>query len=319
MAALNFPSNPTNGQQYTDPNGIVWQYISSKQVWNTLRSSALKDFSGAKVLLGTTEALTATPIAITWDSEVFDIGSYFTISDSSKFTISRPGFYRLNLLLITGIPGTGNSYNFTVKKNGTADITSTSAGANQSVSYDEIVELITGDYIELYASEVEGVGELILDSFFEIQNIGDLIGSAQSDATAFSGLKLHLGSEFNLTSVSSAIEWDDVSFNTNADINGNVYWNVDSSSKATIYTTGYYRIRGFFEAGSTGAENSYIVDLKFNNISATSGTIGPNDTLDIDDVYQLNSGSYLQFFASNTLSLGNLTTGSYFELIRLGV
>jgi len=30
--ALNFPDNPTPGQQYTDPNGILWEY--SGTVWN---------------------------------------------------------------------------------------------------------------------------------------------------------------------------------------------------------------------------------------------------------------------------------------------
>lgn len=317
--ALNFPSNPTNLQQYTDPNGIVWQYNATKQVWDTLRSSALKDFSGAKVTLGTTEALTSSPLAITWDSETFDIGSYFTFASSSKFTIPKPGFYRLNLLLIAGNTGAGSSYVFTLKKNGTTDLSTTNAGANQAVSYDEIFELVTNDYIELYASEVDGVGELLPESFFEIQNIGDLIGSAQSDATTFSGLKLELGSEFNLTSTASAIGWDTVVFNTNADINGNVYWTSATSSRATIYTTGYYRIKGFFEAGSTGTEDSYTIDLRFNGTSSISGTLGPNDTLDFDDVYQLNSGSYFQFFADNSLSLGNITTNSYFELIRLGV
>lgn len=317
--ALNFPSSPTNLQQYTDPNGIVWQYNATKTVWDTLRSSALKDFSGAKVVLDTIEALTSSPLAITFDSEEFDIGGYFTLSDSSKLTIPKPGFYRINLLLIVGNTGAGSSYVFTVKKNGITTISTTNAGANQSVGYDEIFELITGDYLELYASETDGVGELIADSFFEIQNIGDLIGSAQSDATTFSGLKLELGSQFNLTSTSSAINWDTVLFNTNADINGNVYWNVSDPSKATIYTTGYYRIKGFFEAGSTGADNSYTIDLRFNGSSSISGSLGPNDTLDFDDVYQLTSGSYLQFFADNSLSLGTITTESYFELIRLGV
>ena len=30
--ALNFPDNPTPGQQYTDPNGILWEYNGT--VWN---------------------------------------------------------------------------------------------------------------------------------------------------------------------------------------------------------------------------------------------------------------------------------------------
>ena len=32
--ALNFPDSPTPGQQYTDPNGITWEYTGV--VWNIL-------------------------------------------------------------------------------------------------------------------------------------------------------------------------------------------------------------------------------------------------------------------------------------------
>jgi hypothetical protein len=32
--ALNFPNNPTVGQQYTDPNNVTWEF--SGTVWNVL-------------------------------------------------------------------------------------------------------------------------------------------------------------------------------------------------------------------------------------------------------------------------------------------
>jgi hypothetical protein len=317
--ALNFPSSPIGGQQYTDDNGIVWQYSSAKGVWNVYRDDALKEFSGAKILLDTNEALTSILTAVTFDSEDFDIGGYFSISFPTRLTISRPGFYRLNLLIIAGALGSGASYTFAVKKNGSTTLTTTTAGANQSISYDEIVELVTGDYVELYASESEGVGEIELDSFFEIQNIGDEIGSAQSTATKFSGLKLNLTSIESLTSLLSPITWDSTEFNTNADINGNVYWTAISSSRATIYTTGYYRVKAFFEAGSLGSVDSYTIDLRFNNTSSASSSLSPNDTLDFDDVYNFISGSYIEFLASESGGVGEITTNTFFELIRLGV
>lgn len=317
--ALNFPSSPTNGQQYTDDNGIVWQYLSSKGVWDVYRDDALKEFSGAKVLLDTAEALTSTPAAITWDSEAFDIGGYFTLSSPGKLTAISPGFYRLNLLIIAGALGSGASYTYTVKKNGTVTFTTTTAGANQSISYDEVVELTTGDYVEVYASESESIGEVSAGSFFEIQNIGDQIGSAQSTATKFSGVKLNLTSQEALISSPTAITWDVAEFNTNADINGNVYWSATSSSKATIYTTGYYRIKAFLKAGSPGNDNSYEIDLRFNNTSSASSSLSPNDSLDFDDVYNFTSGSYIEFYASESGGVGEITTDSFFELIRLGV
>lgn len=317
--ALNFPSSPTNGQQYTDDNGIVWQYLSSKGVWDVYRDDALKEFSGAKIILDINDALTPTSTAVTWDSEDFDIGGYFSVSFPTRLTVPKIGFYRLNLLISVGALGNGASYTFVVKKNGSSTLTTTTAGANQFVSYDETLELNAGDYIELFALESEGVGDINAGSFFEIQNIGDQIGSAQSTATTFSGLKLNLTTVEALTSTPAAITWDSTTFNTNADINGNVYWTIASSSKATIYTTGYYRIKASFESGVNGTDDSYTIDLRFNNTSSISASIGPNDSLDLDDVYNLTSGSYIEIFADESGGTGELTTDSYFELIRLGV
>lgn len=317
--ALNFPSNPTNLQQYTDNNGVVWQFISNKGVWRVLRDDKLKDFYGAKIVLDTVESLTSVSTAVTFDSETFDVGNYFNVLTPSKLTVSNPGFYRVNLLISVGSQGNGASYIFTVKKNGSTTLTTTTAGPNQFVSYDEILELLAGDYIELYALESEGVGTLNIGSFFEIQNIGDLVGSAQTTATTFSGLKLNLTSVEALTSAFTAVTWDNDEFNTNADINGNVYWSAASSSKATIYTTGYYRLKASLKAGSGGSDNSYTVDLRFNNTSSMSSSISPNDILDLDDVHNLTSGSYIEFYAKESGGTGELTTDSYFELIRLGV
>lgn len=317
--ALNFPSNPTNLQQYTDPNGIVWEYISGKEIWNVLRDDALKEFSGAKISLSTIQALTATGSAVSFDTEDFDLGNYYIGTSPSRLTAPSPGFYRINLLAIAGPQGSGASYTFMIKKNQTNTITTTTAGANQSVTYDEIVQLQSGDYIELYASETDSVGEVEVGSFFEIQNVGDLVGSAQSPATTFSGLELTLTSDEALTSTPTAVTWDYATFNTNADINGNVYWNISDSSKAYIYTTGYYNIKAFFQAGSQGNDESYTIDLRINGSSSSSASLGPNDTVNFDDIYNFTSGSYIQFFASESGSVGEITTDSYFELIRLGV
>lgn len=317
--ALNFPSNPTNLQQYTDDNGIVWEFIGSKSAWDVLRDDKLRDFSGAKVVLDLNVALTPISTAIAWDTENFDLGGYFNASFPTRLTMPKIGFYRVNLLVSVGALGNGASYTFQVKKNGTGLLTTTTAGANQFVSYDEILQLYEGDYIELYGLESEGVGDINASSFFEIQNIGDQIGSAQSEATTFSGLKLNLTAAESLTSTPTAISWDNAIFNTNADINGNVYWNISDPTKAYIYTTGYYRIKALFESGINGTDNSYKVNLKFNNTSIVSSSIGPNDRLDLDDTYNLTSGSYIQVFADESVGIGELTTNSFFELIRSGV
>lgn len=317
--ALNFPSSPTNLQQYTDSNGIVWEYTSGKGVWSVYRDDSLKEFSGAKIVLDTNEALTSTLTAVSFDSEQFDIGSYFSALTPTKLNINKPGFYRVNLVVVAGSLGSGASYTFTVKKNGVTTITTTNAGANQSVSYSEILELVYGDYIELYASEADGVGEIVAGSFFDIENVGDSLGSAQSTATKFSGVKLNLTSNESLVSSFSAVTWDSAYFNTNADINGSFYWNISDSTKAKISTNGYYRIKTYVKVGTLGSNGSYTIDLRVNGTSYSSSSLSPNDSLDYDDVYNLTSGSYVQLFAKESGGVGTLTTDSFFELIRLGV
>lgn len=319
MAALNFPPNPTNLQQYTDDNGIVWEYISSKSVWDVLRDDKLREFSGVKLSLDMPDSLIPTSTAVVWDSTNYDIGGYFNSNFPSRLTIPKIGFYRLNLLISVGPLGSGASYTFVVKKNSDTILTTTTAGANQFVSYDEIFQLYTDDYIELYALETEGIGTINAGSFFEAQNIGDQIGSSQSEATTFSGLKANLDVAEALTASLAPISWDSTTFNTNADINGNVYWTIADPSKATISTTGYYRVKASFEAGSAGTDDSYTVDLRFNNTSSFSSSMSPNGSLDIDDVFNLTSGSYIQFFGAESGGVGEITTDSYFELIRLGV
>ena len=43
--ALNFPDNPTPGQQYTDPNNLVWEF--NGVVWNPITgTSGISGFSG---------------------------------------------------------------------------------------------------------------------------------------------------------------------------------------------------------------------------------------------------------------------------------
>jgi hypothetical protein len=317
--ALSFPSNPTNGQQYTDDNSIVWQYLSSKTVWNPLSDDSLKEFSGAKVVLDFSEALTANSAPVSWDVETFDLGGYFNLANNTKLTVTNPGFYRVNVLAITSTLGSGASYTFIVRKNGTTDITVTTAGPNQAVNYDEILQLVSGDYLELYAAESGDVGEILERSFFEIQNIGDQVGSAQSTATKFSGASLNLAGAESLTSSLAPITWDSTDYNVNADINGNVYWSVSEPSKIFIYTTGYYRVKSLMEASSQGSVGSYTVDFRVNGTSFTSASLSPNDSLDFDDMYNFTSGSYIEFWASESEDVGEITTDSYFQIIRQGV
>lgn len=318
--ALNFPSSPINGQTYTDGNGVIWEYNSTKTVWVVKRYDELKEFSGAKLELSTAESLSLTSTAITWDTANFDTGNYFdSINNPSRLTITRTGYYRINILLITGAQGNGASYTFTVKQNSSTILTTDTAGPNQGVHYDEIHLLFSGDYIEIFADESGAVGTVLTTSYFELERVGYSLGSAFSARNAFSGVKLLLTTAENTTLTPTAITWDSTEFNINADVNGSVYWNVSSSDKVTIYTTGYYRIKSVIETNSSGADNSYTVALKLDGTNIESSTLSPNENLTLDETYNFTSGSYLQMYVDNSGSVGQITTDSYLELIRVGV
>lgn len=318
--ALNFPISPTNGQQYVDGNGTVWEYNATKTVWSVKRYDELKEFSGAKLEFTTAPSLSTVSLPLSWDVSNFDTGVYFDGVDfPTRLTITNTGYYRINILLITGAQGNGASYSFSVIQNGNITMTTDTAGPNQGIHYDEIHLLHSGDYIEIYANESGAVGTILTTSYFEIERVGFSMGSSFSSRGAFSGVKLNLTSAENTTLTPTAITWDTSEFNVNADINGNIYWDIANSDKITIYTSGYYRIKSTFETSANGAANSYTIDLRLDGTTLESSSLSPLEQLDLDETYNFNSGSYLQVYVDNTGSVGSITTDTYFELIRMGV
>ena len=319
--ALNFPTSPTNGQQYTDDNSVVWQYYATKGVWEKLRSDVLRQFSGAKIVFNSTKFLTSTPSPCPFDVAEFDTGTYFdSVNNPTRLTVARSGYYRINILIAVGPEGNGASYSFSVRRNGNSIITTEPlVGANQFVAYDEVLQLSSGEYIELFASEESSIGTLLNSTYFEIERIGFGVGSAFSAGSEFSGVKLGLTTNESLTSTPNAINWDTTEFNINADINANTYWSDVEASKIYIRSDGYYRAKAQFFTNNQGTSDSYTIDVRKDGNSFVSTSLGPNDRLELDESYNLLSGSYFEIFVSNSSSVGEITTNSYFQLIRMGV
>jgi hypothetical protein len=318
--ALNFPSSPINGQEYIDSNGTVWEYNSTKTVWGTKRNNELKEFSGAKLEFTTVSNLTNTLSPISWDTTSFDTDAYYdSINYPSRLIVQRTAYYRINVLLLTGTQGNGASYTFSIKVNGSTVLTTDTAGPNQGIHFDEIILLHSNDYVEIFASEQDAVGTILTTSYFELERVGYSMGSAFTPRGAFSGVRVLLSSVQNTTSTPTVISWNSTDFNVNADINGSVYWDISNQDKITIYTTGYYRVKSMFETGPNGTADSYTIDVRLDGTTLESASLGPLETLDLDEVYNFTSGSYLQTYIDNSGSVGTITTDSYFELIRMGV
>lgn len=319
--ALNFPTSPTNLQQYTDDNGIVWEYLSVKGVWNKKSDTNVKEFSGAKLSLSANLGLISTTTELAFDSVDFDTNSYTSISTNpSRLTILINGFYRVSALFETGPLGAGSTYNIVIKKNGVTELANTTASPNQFVAYDEVLQLVSGDYIECYVHEDDGIGTLLTTSFFEIYRVGYAIGSSFLPLDSFSGVKLILSADESMTSTPTTISWDAADYNVNADINGNVYWSAGTAGKVSIYTDGYYRLKSSFVANTVGGANSYNISVKVTgSTTIESASFGALENIELDETYYFQSGTYLEAYASNTGSVGKITTDSYLQLIRIGV
>jgi hypothetical protein len=310
---LNFPSSPTVGQIYTDPNAVSWEFDGVK--WDVVSSTSYRAFSGVKVTRTTSYALTANSTAVSFDAEIIDTDTYFTVSTPNKVTINRTAYYRINFSVYTD--SIGASYTISLKKNGSTTLSSIILSPNQYSNYDEIVELQTGDYLEVYASEDTSVGSLLNTTFLEVTRLGLLMGTNVGASEAFSGVRGILSSAFNTTSTPTAVTWSSTAFNLNADSAGNNYWSVSDPTKFIAGTTAYFRVKGVTQLGSN---DTVTVALKKNATTTLSTvTVNPNGYAQIDEIYLLNVGDYLQLVVNDISSTGSLTTDTYLEMIRIGV
>lgn len=310
---LNFPSNPINGQTYTDDNGVMWMFDSVK--WDIQKGTAKQLYSGCKVGLIAPYSATSNSVAMSFTSEAFDTDSYYTASFPTKLTVPRNAFYRLNFSVFTG--PTGATYNIAVKKNGSTTISSVNLSPNQYSNYDDIVELLSQDYLEVFVSETNAVGTLTANTAFEITKLGYSQGSATSPDDLFSGVRTILTSSYSATSTPTAVDWDSTDFNQNANALGNTYWSSGQASKIVVGITGFFRLKGNIQVGS---ENDCTVTIKKNGTTnITTANVAPNGFAEVDDTHQLSENDYLELYLSDSNSTGTLTSNTYLELVRVGI
>lgn len=320
MTQLSFPANPSNGQEYTDPNSKVWQFDGVK--WDRSVSEAVKQFSGVKAIISSPVSLTATPAPINFSNTSYDVGNFWNVSTPSIITIPRTGYYRINFQVESGVQGSGNSYNTTLYINGVG-FNATDFASNQVVSYDEILLFNAGDTVEIYGSEETAVGAFTTNTYLEIALLGYTFGSSIVPGFEFSGIKVDLASSIATTSTPSAISWtaNDIQYNTNANAAGAVYWSVSNPTRFTIATTGYYRIQSNIVTGVQGSSDSYNINLRKNGITTVeSASIGPLDILQLDETYYFTSTEYLELVISNTGNIGEITAPeTSLSITRIGV
>lgn len=311
--ALNFPSTPITGQQYTDANAVVWEYDGVK--WNVITGTANKMFSGCKIGLSANVNLTAASTPITFNIEQYDTDSYFTISSPTRITFKRDAFYRVNLSAYTGTSGA--SHVITLKKNGTTTLANTVIAPNQYTNYDQIVQFSESDYIELYGLDTAATGYLTSGTNIEMTRVGLAQGTNIPSASAFSGVRTIVAGAYNTTNTASPISWVSTVFNQNANPAGDFYWSAGVPNRITIGLTGYYRIKAEIFAGPTEA---ITVNVRKNgSTSIAAAYIPSNGYGELDDIYQLNQNDYVQLMVNDLTSIGTITANTYLEIVRQGV
>jgi len=316
---LSFPANPTNGQQYTDPNGKVWEFDSVK--WNVATSSGSKQFSGVKIELTSAYSLSDTESPISFDSKVYDTGNYFSVLSPSIITIPRAGYYRVKTNIQTGTTGEGASYSIQLLQSGLSIFTANMA-ANQSGVYDEIITLNAGETIQLNAGETAGVGTLAIGTVIEVYLIGYTFGGAITPGFEFSGVRVDLFNDVAMSNTPAPITWsvNDITYDLNANAAGNTYWSNLDATKFTVSTTGYYRVNAYFLTSELGSENSYTIDVRKNGTTLESGSVGPSAVVQLDETYNFTSGDYLQIYVDNSGGVGDIKApDTSISLTRLGV
>lgn len=320
MPQLSFPSNPTVGDQYTDHNGRVWEFDSVK--WDVATAESIKQFTGVKVYLVDSFFLNNQLTPVSFDGEEIDTGNFFNPDTPTVVTIPRTGYYRIHLSLYSGQEGFGASYTVQLKRNNIT-LLDTSMSAYQTGVYDEVLLLNVGDELIVYASEVESIGTIEPNSFLEVTLQGYTFGDLITPGFGFSGVKVVLGNDASTTSSPTAIAWEtnEVDFNINANEAGNVYWTNINPTRFTVSTTGYYRINAFFATTVDGSADTYTVTIKKNGTDdLETVTLGGNESVELDETYQLNTMDYIEVVISNSESTGAIKqTESFFQMIRLGV
>jgi hypothetical protein len=314
---LSFPANPTNGTEYTDTNGKVWVYDGIK--WNIATSTGTKEFTGVKVSLANQYFLTNTLSAVTFDTIDYDTANFYNTATPTKLIVPRTGYYRINAIILSGQEGFGAAYSVDVRRNNQSLATDL-IGSFQAAVYDQIFLLNVGDEIEIFAAEIEAIGSLVEGTYLEMQLQGYTFGGAITPGFEFSGARVQLSTNLTTTSTSTAIAWDDIIFNINANEAGDLYWDNQTDTRLTIATTAYYRLRAFFETGVDGSTDSYELIIKKSGVELETVLLGANDTADIDATYEFTATDYLEVFVRNIDNVGTIiSNNTFFEVTRLGV
>jgi hypothetical protein len=104
MAALNFPSSPTLGQQYAGTNGVT--YTWDGETWTVAGPTGTRAIVERNVAQSITSGVQT---AIIFDTEVVDVGGLWAPGSPDRFTIPAAGVYLIGGHMVFAGHATGNA------------------------------------------------------------------------------------------------------------------------------------------------------------------------------------------------------------------
>jgi len=138
--------------------------------------TAAETFSGARAKITGVYSTSSSAVAIPWQDVDFNVNAnaagdqYWTIANASRLTVSTSSYYRVKIVVLTN---SFDTYTLTLKKNGTTDLTTINLGALNTVQLDEIYNLTSADYLELYINDADDTGGLLVGTYLEILREGN--------------------------------------------------------------------------------------------------------------------------------------------------
>lgn len=157
MAALDFPSSPTNGQTYT-ANGSTWTYNSATTSWLANNAVTVGPSFHAYVGATTTSVPNNTFTKIGLNTELFDTDNCFDSTTNFRFTPTVPGYYQFNgsITLPSAMSGL---MQLSIYKNGSEALRlNQSQSTWWTLSGSGILQMNgTTDYVELFLFHLNGV------------------------------------------------------------------------------------------------------------------------------------------------------------------
>lgn len=151
---IDFPSNPTDGQQYTNPtSGIVYSYSNAISSWSATANSTV-GFTGSVGAIGYTGS--TSPLTKTLDYT----GTLTVSSGTKKWWINRSFLINRAIGYLDTAP-TGASLVLRINKNGSNAGLFTVGSGNSSFTSSMSLNVVQGDYLTV---DVVQVGSTVAGS-----------------------------------------------------------------------------------------------------------------------------------------------------------